>query len=94
MAGRLIGAQDAQRHFRPGAAGTEMPEDLPNSRHGVAVPTDDAVAHQQASPLRLHHGSARLELDNDGTGTALAVAQRMQLNRQDNRRRIVPDVAS
>ncbi len=55
-----------------------MPEDLPNPCTTVSpVPTDDAVAHQQACR---GSRSARLELDNDGTGTALAVAQRMQLN--------------
>ena len=75
--GRLIGSQNAQRDPRPDAVGPELLEYLSHSPDGFAVPADNAVADEKT---RCCPGSIFVELDNDGSCTAMFIAQRMHLN--------------
>ena len=75
--GRLMGSHNAQRDLRPDAVGPEVLEYLSDPRDGLAVPTDDAVAHKKTCRCP---GSIFVEFDNNGSRTTMFVAQRMQLN--------------
>jgi len=73
----LTAPQNAKGDLGTDAVGAQMPEDLSGARHVFTVPTDDAVAHDEAgcgtwSPL--------VEMNDDGTGALLSVPQWMQLN--------------
>ena len=69
--------QNAEGDLGTDAVGPQMPEDLSGARHIFTVPTDDAVAHDEAG---CGTWSVLVEMNDDGTGASLSVPQWMQLN--------------
>lgn len=74
---RLMGSHNAQLDLCADAVGSEAPEYRPDPRQGLAIPTDDAIAHKKtcrcARPVLV-------EFDNDGARRAIIVTQWMQLS--------------
>ena len=75
--GLLTAPQNAEGDLGTDAVGAQMPEDLPGARHVFTVPTDDAVAQDEAG---CGTWSVLVEMNDDGTGALLSVPQWMQLN--------------
>ena len=75
--GGLLGSNNAQCDLRSDAVGPEVLEYLSDSRNGLAVPADDAVADKKTCCCP---GSIFFEFDNNGSRRTMFVAQRMQLS--------------